>query len=116
MNRRQFIAATAAAVASGSARLPIKKALYLDMLPEKLSLADRFKLARDCGFDEIELPTMEDQGKAEEAKKAAETTGLRIHSVMNQAHWEFPLSSSDPAVVARSMKGMETSLRNARFW
>jgi len=31
-------------------------------------------------------------------------------------HWEFPLSSADPAVVARSVKGMETSLRNAHFW
>jgi L-ribulose-5-phosphate 3-epimerase len=36
--------------------------------------------------------------------------------VMNQAHWKFPLSSSDPSVVDHSMKGMETSLRNANFW
>jgi hexulose-6-phosphate isomerase len=35
---------------------------------------------------------------------------------MNQAHWKMPLSSSDPQVVAESMKGMETSLRNANFW
>ena len=32
------------------------------------------------------------------------------------AHWKYPLSSSDPAVVAESVKGMETSLRNAHFW
>ena len=35
---------------------------------------------------------------------------------MNMAHWKFPLSSSDPAVVAESVKGMETSLRNAHLW
>jgi len=116
LNRREFLAVSAAAAAAGSTRLPIKKALYLSMLPEKLSLADRFQLARNCGFEEIELPTMEDQKQAEEAKKAAEKTGLRIHSVMNQAHWDFPLSSPDPAVVAKSMKGMQTSLRNAHFW
>jgi len=116
LNRREFLAVSAAAAAAGSTRLPIKKALYLSMLPEKLSLADRFQLARNCGFEEIELPTMDDQKQAEEAKKAAEQTGLRIHSVMNQAHWDFPLSSSDPAVVAKSMKGMETSLRNAHSW
>jgi len=116
LNRREFLAVSAAAAAAGSTRLPIKKALYLSMLPEKLSLADRFQLARNCGFEEIELPTMEDQKQAEEAKKAAEKTGLRIHSVMNQAHWDFPLSSADAAVVAKSMKGMETSLRNAHFW
>jgi len=36
--------------------------------------------------------------------------------VMNQAHWDYPLSSSDPAVVAKSMEGMKTSLHNAHFW
>lgn len=118
MNRREFIAASAAATVASAAspRLPIQKALYFSMLPAKLSFMDRFKMARDCGFDGIELPTMEDQKQAEEAKKAAEATKVRIHSVMNQAHWDNPLSSSDPAVVAKSMKGMETSLRNAKFW
>lgn len=38
---------------------------------------------------------------------------MRIHSVMNMAHWKFPLSS---AVVAESRKGLETSIRNAHFW
>jgi hexulose-6-phosphate isomerase len=59
---------------------------------------------------------MPDEHEAEETKKAAEKTGLRIHSVMNMAHWDYPLSSADPAVVAKSVKGMETSLRNAHFW
>jgi hexulose-6-phosphate isomerase len=35
---------------------------------------------------------------------------------MNADHWRFPLSSGDPAVVARSVAGMETSLRNAALW
>jgi L-ribulose-5-phosphate 3-epimerase len=35
---------------------------------------------------------------------------------MNMAHWKYPLSSADPAVVAESVKGMQTSLRNAHFW
>jgi hexulose-6-phosphate isomerase len=41
---------------------------------------------------------------------------MHIHSVMNSAHWKFPLNSTDPQVVAASMKGMETSLRNAKLW
>jgi hexulose-6-phosphate isomerase len=68
------------------------------------------------GFDEVECATVTEPGVAEEIKKAAEASGLRIHSVMNQAHWKFPLSASDPAVVAESLKGMETSLQNAHFW
>jgi hexulose-6-phosphate isomerase len=35
---------------------------------------------------------------------------------MNMEHWQSPLSSSDPAVVEKSLKGMETSLRNAKLW
>src|SRR5690348_16563715 len=117
MNRRTFLAASAAPfLGAAGTKLPIKKAVEFGMLPKKLSIPDRFQLARDTGFEEIECYTTADQGQAEEIKKAAEKAGLRIHSVMNQAHWKYPLSSSDPAVVAESVKGMEISLRNAHFW
>jgi len=116
MNRRTFLATGAALLSAAPARLRIKKAVEFSMLPSKLSIADRFQLGRDTGFEEIECPTTRNQGQAEEMKRAAEKTGLRIHSVMNMAHWDYPLSSSDPAVVAKSMQGMETSLRNAHFW
>lgn len=119
MNRRTFLGASmasAAAFAQSGKRLPIKKALYISMLGKEGSYDDRFQRARDAGFDEVECATVESQSEAEEIKKAAEKTKLRIHSVMNQAHWKFPLSSSDPSVVDHSMKGMETSLRNANFW
>ncbi len=119
MDRRTFLATAAAAPVASSAaarRLPIKKALYLGMVPSKLSYATRLKLVRDTGFEEVECNTARDQKEAEEIKRAAESAGVRIHSVMNQAHWKFPLSSSDPKVVDESLKGMETSLRNASFW
>ena len=35
---------------------------------------------------------------------------------MNFEHWNSPLSSADPAVVSKSVAGMETSLRNAKLW
>jgi hexulose-6-phosphate isomerase len=116
MNRRTFLGTSVAALASNAARLPIRKAVWFGMLPKDMNYADRFRLARDTGFEEIECPTITDPREAEQIKKAAESAKLRIHSVMNQAHWNFPLSSSDPAVVAKSMKGMETSLHNAKLW
>jgi len=115
MTRRALLA-TPAALAAASTRLPIKKAVLLSMLPKSMSTLDRFKLAVDCGFEQIECPTTEDQRQVEEIKRAADGSGLRIHSVMNMAHWKYPLSSADSSVVAASMKGMETSLRNAHFW
>src|SRR5881396_763468 len=96
--------------------LSIKKGVWFEMLPAKLSTADRFKLARDVGFEVAQVPTEPDERKAEEIKKAAEVANIRIDSVMNMDHWKYPLSSSDPAVVEKSLEGMRTSLHNAKLW
>jgi hexulose-6-phosphate isomerase len=114
---------TAAAVAapslqaqSGSRRLPIRKAVLLGMLPKSLTIADKFSLAKDCGFEAMECGTEDNQATAEEIKAASDKVKLPIHSVMNRDHWQYPLSSPDPAVVAKSVKGMETSIANAKLW
>lgn len=96
--------------------LPIKKGLVFDMLPNKLSYTERFKLAREIGFEIVQAPTTPDPHEADELKRAAEAANIRIDSVMNLAHWEFPLSSPDSTVVAKSMEGMRTSLHNAKLW
>jgi L-ribulose-5-phosphate 3-epimerase len=96
--------------------LPIKKGVLLEMVPAKLSYADRFKMVRDVGFEVVQAPTTPDEHSAEEIKKAADGAGVRIDSVMNMDHWKYPLSSSDPAVVEKSLAGMRTSLHNAKLW
>ena len=94
----------------------IQKGILLDMLPAKLSYGDRLKLAREIGFEVLQAPTEPDEHKAEELKKAADGAQIRIDSVMNMDHWKYPLSSSDPAVVEKSLAGMRTSLHNAKLW
>jgi hexulose-6-phosphate isomerase len=94
----------------------IKKAVLISMLPKQLSYAERFKLVRKVGFDAVEGQTVSDEREAEEIKRAADDAKVRIHSVMNMAHWDYPLSSSDPGVVEKSLEGMRTSLRNAKLW
>ena len=130
-NRREFLRTSAATVCAASlpgARLAgiastakpdtpwFKKGLVFSMLPEKLSVAERFKLARDTGFEVIQAPTTPDPKQADEIKAASDSSGVRVDSVMNMAHWKYPLSSADPAVVETSMEGMRTSLRNAKLW
>ncbi|MGO8793075.1 MAG: sugar phosphate isomerase/epimerase family protein, partial [Terriglobia bacterium] len=107
---------SAAAGAPSPAGERIKKAVQISMLPKNLSYADRFKLAGDVGFEGVEGQTVEDPKVAEEIKKASEDAKVPIHSVMNMAHWDNPLSSSDPAVVKKSLDGMKTSLHNAKLW
>src|SRR6201997_4895481 len=96
--------------------LSIKKGVWYEMLPAKLSATERFKMARDVGFEVVQAPTEPDERKAEEIKKAAESANIRIDSVMNMDHWKYPLSSSDRAAVEKSLAGMRTSLHNAKLW
>lgn len=94
----------------------IKKSVLINMLPKELSYAAKFALAREVGFEGIEMQTITRAEEAAEIREAAAKAGLKIHSVMNMDHWRLPLSSSDPDVVTRSVQGMETSLKNAALW
>jgi hexulose-6-phosphate isomerase len=96
--------------------LSINKGLVYDMLPSKLSHGERFKMARDTGFEVVQAPTTPDPQIAEEMKNAATAAGIRIDSVMNMDHWDYPLSSDDPKVVEKGLAGMRTSLHNAKLW
>jgi hexulose-6-phosphate isomerase len=86
------------------------------MLPKDMPYPQRFALAREAGFDAIEMQTIASADEAAQIREAASKSGLRIHSVMNMDHWRFPISSSDRDVVQKSVAGMEQSLRNAALW
>lgn len=126
--RRDFLRVSGAAIASmgfvsaqdagdqAGSRKTITKGVLISMLPPQLSFEERFKLAQRVGFQGIEAQTVTDPNVVAEIKQASAATGLKIHAVMNMDHWKYPLSSADPAVVKKSMEGMETSLRNAKEW
>lgn len=119
MLRRTFVQsalALAAMPAVASERLPIAMAVEYSMLPVNLSILERFQIAKDSGFERIECPTTREQADAEAMKAASEKVGLPIHSVMNMDHWKYPFSSSDPAVVEKSLDGARVSIRNAHLW
>src|SRR5919109_581000 len=113
---RSLAAVTSRTTAIPPAPPSIKKGVLLDMLSEKFSFADRFKMARDVGFEVVQVPTEANDETAGEIKKAAADAGIRIDSVMNMDHWKYPLSSSDRTVVEKSLAGMRTSLHNAKLW
>lgn len=117
---RSLFAASGSAVpvptATPPTTLSLKKGLVYDMLPANLSHSDRFKMARDVGFEVVQAPTTPDEHAAEEIKNAADKANIHIDSVMNIDHWKYPLSSSDPAVAEKCLAGMRTSLHNAKLW
>ena len=67
------------------------------MINEDLSLMDKFKLAKDLGFDGVELNSPVDFSM-DEIKRAKEVSGMETPTVVNKDHWRVPLSDPDPKV------------------
>jgi hexulose-6-phosphate isomerase len=126
LNRRGFLKGAGATLALAS--LPmlgtqlfaadnpkrrLKKAIHLGMISGNQSIADKFKLAKETGFDGLEVNSPSALN-IDEILKARDATGLEIASVMNSAHWSSPLSDPNPEVRARGMEGLKTALRDAK--
>lgn len=130
MNRRNFLrqcpaALTGAALAghafAGAGTPPaaasagvLRKAVCIGVLPQELSVRERFELARRMGFEGVEPNTLNTPELVAEYGEAARATGLKIHSIMNSDHWRYPLTDPDPEVVRQCVEGIKTSLHNAR--
>ena len=125
MERRSFLKyAATATVATGLLGRPIaaqagqrggklRKALQIGMLPKSLSNADKFKLAKECGFEGIEGSPMEDLAVAEEMGKMARDAGVPIHSIV-YGGWGAPLSDPNPEVQRKGLSGMRMALTSAK--
>jgi len=125
MERRSFLKyAATATVASGLLGRPIaaqagqkgtkmRKALQFGMLPKKLSDADKFKLAKECGFEGIEGSPMEDLDAARQLGTLAREAGVPIHSIV-YGGWGAPLSDPNPEVQQKGLSGMRMALTSAK--
>ena len=91
----------------------MKKGCCLGMVPRDLEIEARLALAKKVGFDGVEPGTIRTKREVKALKKAAENTGIAICSIMNSDHWGYPLSSPKKSVVAKSIRGMVTSMENA---
>jgi hexulose-6-phosphate isomerase len=95
-------------------RYSMKKSINLWAFPypEKMSLKQCLQLAKDAGFDGIELNYDLDSdlspksGTKEftEIRKMAEQIGINISGVCSFLFWPYPLTSNDPAERARGME------------
>lgn len=89
------------------------KAACIGVLPQEKTVLERFQLAKELGFEGIEANTLDSPEEVAEFKEASQKTGVKIHSIMNSGHWEFPLTDNDPEIVKKCIGGIKTSMRNA---
>lgn len=125
VNRREFllrsssIAIGGALLGSAAMERPaagasgIKKGACIGVLPEKMTVVEKFEVAKRAGFEGVEPNTLNSADEVKQYKEAAEKTGVKITSIMNSDHWKYPLSDNDPEVVKKCIEGLKTSMHNA---
>ena len=99
------------------ARPKLKKALKFGMikLPEGSTIKQKFELIKSLGFEGVEMDSPSDVNR-DEARAAAEETGIVIHGVIDSVHWKDRLSSPDPAIRARGLDALRTAIDDAAFY
>jgi len=118
--RRQFLASTAALCAAGpfaalQAGQPetlkgrLYKTLKIGMVKGGSTLTEKFALAKQAGFDGIELnaPSFD----VAEVRQAIQETGLPVDGTVCKSHWQVRHSDPDPAVRKAALEEFKEALR-----
>ena len=91
----------------------LRKALKLSMVGGKGSLVEKFKLAKEAGFEGIDVDS--DQ-PVEDVKRAMSESGLIVHGMVDYVHWGQTLSSPDPAVRAKGVEVLQKCIRETKIY
>lgn len=123
MNRRDFLAGVAASGTGlalarvGAADPPkkprLKKAVKFGMIGVRGSIQAKFELIKRLGFHGVETDSPGNLNK-DEANKAQEATGIKIHGVIDSVHWQHTLSHPDEKVRERGLNALKTALQDAK--
>lgn len=108
----------AVARAQSTVHLPdkrFKKALKYGMISGKGSVLEKFKLARACGFDGVEMDGRDHEIR-DEAAAARDATGLLIPGVVNGAGWKVSFSDPDPEVRKAAIASLRRALEDAKLY
>ncbi len=107
---------TAAPVASSTrGKRILRKALGIGMIGAGETLKDKFLLARDCGFEGVEMDGPSGH-RPEDVLAARDASGLAIPSVVDSVHWQHSLGDPDAAERAQGRAGLEAALRDAHVY
>ncbi len=88
----------------------ILKSLKIGMVGGEAPLSEKFRIARDAGFDGIELnsPGLD----VEETVAAIKATGLPVDGTVCSTHWQTRHTSPDAAVRDRALEDLRTAIRD----
>ncbi len=92
-------------------------------LPPSLSLAESFRMARQAGFDSIEINIAEegeltlesDEASVRAIVASAKAAGIELSSLSTGLGWRYPLGSLDPAIREKAQAVVRKSLEVAHW-
>lgn len=130
MTRREFggvAVAAGASIAAGSIAQPttqasppqpgakkrtLRKAVMVGMITEGKTWEDKLKLCRDAGFEGIEADSP--SPAANDIIDAAAKVGVKVHGMVNSAHWSVPMNVPDDTAGKKAEEALATCLRDAK--
>ena len=126
MNRREFTRKTAMAsallsvaplydfrVSDSPAGRALRKGIMWGSIGVGKTILEKFQAAKAAGYDGVEADSHLDRN---EVLKAAEATGLKVHSVCDSKHWNLLLSSPDPKVREDGVAALTVALEDAKTY
>ncbi len=120
MNRRDFLATGAVALAAGpllGAETPktpkLKKAVKYGMIGVKGTPTDKFQVLKKLGFLGVEIDSPSGL-KLDEVVAATKETGIVVHGVIDSVHWKDTLSSSDEKVREKGLTALLGAIADAK--
>jgi hexulose-6-phosphate isomerase len=121
LNRRQLLAGFAGAAASAQTAPRFRKSICSVALPPKMPVAEKFKLARDNGFEGIELRMGDELAPDSTAADLARLSDVaQQNSITVVSLWDSnplskaPLNSPDPALRAKGVDAIRQAIDFAR--
>lgn len=87
----------------------LKKAVKYSMVATKGTVAEKFQLLKDIGFEGVDINVRLDH---DEVNAAQEKTGLVVHGVVGYDHWKLPLSDPDPKVRKAGVESFRGAMRD----
>ena len=124
-NRRKFVSSSTLAIAAAAltnsltysedassakkVATRLRKTLKLNMVKGGKTLAEKFAIVRQAGFEGVELDAP--GFSVDEANEAMKSTGLIIDGTVNINHWQVRHTDPDPTVRAAALKSCTDGLR-----
>lgn len=91
----------------------MKKGICIGCLPGDRTDETKLQLAKEAGFDGVEINTYDDLDACRRLSEVARRLGVELHSVMASGHWTFPLSSRDEETRQKGLANLRQSVETA---